>query len=84
MAIKDITLPYGMKVKDPDALAQAVLNLLRDGHVYGRCGHTNLPAVKCDVKGLTLGHIYDLAEAVGEDVMKFVNAEKKEPEKTSE
>lgn len=72
----NLILPEGMKVRDPNALAQAVLNLLRDVDIKGRAGYTNLPAVRCNVEGMTLGHFYKIGEALGEDVCNFLNEEK--------
>lgn len=73
---ENLILPEGVKVKDPDAVVQAVINLLRDAMVKGRAGQTNLPAVKCDVEGLTLGHFYKLGEALGQEVCDVINANK--------
>ena len=70
----NFNLPAGISIKDPEKLHQAILNLVRDAKVKGRAGSTNLRAVRCDVDGLTLGHFYDLWEALGEDVCKAINS----------
>lgn len=69
----DLVLPPTVKVKDPAALIQAVLNMMRDAKVRGRAGLTNLGPVKCDVDGLTLGHFYKIGEALGEEVCEVIN-----------
>ncbi len=70
----DLKLPKDVVIKDPEAAIQAILNICRDSIIKGRAGGTNLPAVKCDVGGLTLGHWYKLWDALGSDVCKVVNA----------
>ena len=74
--MKNLILPEGVEFKDPEKVKQALLNICRDSKVIGRAGSTNLPAVKCDVDGLTLGHWYDLWEALGPDVCNVINASK--------
>lgn len=68
----NFNLPAGISIKDPEKLHQAILNLVRDAKVKGRAGSTNLRAVRCDVDGLTLGHFYDLWEALGDPVCKAI------------
>lgn len=72
----NLHLPDGVAVKDAGAVVQAVINLLRDANIRGRAGLTNLPAVKCDIEGLTLGHIYKVCEALGDDVCNVINRAK--------
>lgn len=68
----DFKLPVGVNIHDPEKLQQAILNLVRDAKVVGRAGLTNLRSVRCDVDGLTLGHFYDLWEALGDPVCKAI------------
>lgn len=72
----DLVLPEGVQVKNPAAVVQAAINLLRDVIVRGRCGSTNLAAVKCDVDGLCLGHFYKLGDALGQEVCDVINQTK--------
>lgn len=72
----DLKLPKDIVVKDPQAAIQAILNICRDSQIKGRHGSTNLPAVKCDVEGLTLGHWYKLWEALGPGVCDVIEAVK--------
>lgn len=74
MADTNLKLPKDIVVKDPQAAIQAILNICRDSRIKGRHGSTNLPAVKCDVDGLTLGHWYKLWDALGPDVCKVIDA----------
>lgn len=46
------------------ALIKAVKEIQRDAEIYGLAGSTNVPAVRCEVKGLTLGHWYNLEAAM--------------------
>lgn len=73
---RNFILPEGVKVKDPEAAIQALLNLLRDAEVMGLAGHTNLAPVKCKVDGLCLGHFNKLADALGPEVCLVLNAKK--------
>lgn len=51
--------------KRPDTeLLDAARALVRDAEVFGLAGATNSPSVRCDVKGLTLGHWYALTAAI--------------------
>ena len=68
----DFKLPEGVSIADPEKLQQAILNIARDVKVRGRAGSTNLRAVRCDVDGLTLGHFYDLWEALGDPACKAI------------
>ena len=72
----NLQLPKGIVVKDPEATIQAILNICRDSQIKGRMGSTNIPAVKCDVDGLTLGHWYKLWEALGPEVCNVIEAVK--------
>lgn len=45
-------------------LRDAALKMQVDAQVYGLCGATNHSAVRCEVKGLTLGHWQRLADAL--------------------
>lgn len=73
---RNFVLPEGIEIKDPQAFMQASLNMMRDMVVMGRRGYTNLAAVKCDVEGLCLGHIYKLEEALGPEACLVLNAKK--------
>lgn len=78
----DLKLPKDVQVKDPAAVIQAVLNICREADIKGRMGSTNIPAVKCDVEGLTLGHWYKLWEALGPEVCNVIEAVKaQQPER---
>ena len=70
--MENLTLPHGVTIKDPEKVLQAVLNIVRDSKVKGKAGLTNLRSVRCDVEGLTLGHFYELWDALGEDVCKAI------------
>lgn len=70
----DLKFPKDVQIKDKDALIQAFLNIARDAQIVGRAGGTNIPAVKCDVQGLTLGHWYKVWEALGPDACKVIEA----------
>lgn len=72
----NLKLPKDVQVKDPAAVIQAVLNICREADIKGRMGSTNIPAVKCDVEGLTLGHWYKLWEALGPEVCNVIEAVK--------
>lgn len=74
----DLKLPRGVKIADPEAALQALLNLMRDAKVMGRAGGTNLPAVKCNVDGLMLGHFYKIQEALGSEACLAIHAIKLE------
>ena len=50
--------------KQRDSLLEACKRLRADAEVYGLMGSTNIPAVRCEVKGLTLGHWYNLDDAI--------------------
>ncbi len=45
-------------------LHDAAEAISKDAEVYGLAGATNHPAVKCEVKGLSLGHWYNLRTAL--------------------
>ena len=45
-------------------LLEAVRKLQTDAQVYGLAGATNAPSVRCEVKGLTLGHFYEIEKAM--------------------
>jgi hypothetical protein len=72
----DLKLPKDVQVKDPDAVIQAVLNICREADIKSRLGFNKMPAVKCDVEGLTLGHWYKLWEALGPEVCSVILAVK--------
>lgn len=74
MPDKDLVLPDTIKIKDLDGVIQSVLNMCRDVRVIGKCGHTNLSGVKCNTVGLTLGHWYDLWDALGPDVTMYMDS----------
>jgi len=69
---QDVKLPTNLKIKNPEAALQAILNIARDAEVIGLAGDTNLAGVRCVVEGLNLGHWYKLSEALGDDVCKFL------------
>lgn len=73
---RHFTLPEGVQIKDPQAFIQAALNMMRDAEVFGRAGSTNLHSVKCDVKGLCLGHFYKLGDALGPEACDALNVQK--------
>ena len=56
-------------IKDRDATLKAVLEIVRDAQVIGLSGQTNLPAVRCQVDGLSLGHWQRLWAAIGDDAL---------------
>lgn len=70
----DLKLPKGVFINNPPELIQAILNMCRDAKVIGRAGSTNLPSVRCDVQGLTLGHWQKVWEALGPEVCKVIDA----------
>lgn len=75
--MENFTLPEGIQFEDPEGVKQAILNICRDAKIFGRAGGTNLPAVKCDVEGLTLGHWYKLWDALGKEVNDALNSASK-------
>ncbi len=70
--MNNVKLPDGVQIKDPEKALQAILNICRDVAISGKAGATNLAAVRCSVDGLTLGHFYELWDALGEDVCKAI------------
>lgn len=58
-----ILLDKALKDAAPDLLA-ACQALIRDAEVFGLAGSTNVPAVRCRVEGLTLGHFYAISKAI--------------------
>lgn len=54
------------QLTDPAVLAliAAARAIVKDAEVFGLAGYSNFRAVRCEIKGLCLGHWYDLQEAV--------------------
>lgn len=50
--------------EENERLKNSLREFLAKAKVYGMCGETNHPAVKCKVEGLTLGDFYALQEAL--------------------
>jgi hypothetical protein len=46
------------------AVIKAAKALQRDAEVHGMMGASNSPAIRCEVKGLCLGHWHDLRAAL--------------------
>jgi hypothetical protein len=76
--MNNFILPEGIAIKDSEKALQAILNIARDSKIKGRAGQNNAPSVRCDVEGLTLGHFYELWDALGDDVRKAIDAVQKQ------